>query len=586
MKIKINRNILWTEAFVNELAFLGVKYVCISPGSRNTSLTLAFSSNKKIKSFVHIDERSSGFFALGMAKASNTPVAVVCTSGTAAAELYPSIIEAYQNKVPLIICTADRPPELIGVGTNQTIYQNEIYKNHIRWFANTGTPVPNKNGLKRIKNLAHKAIEESFINNRGPVHLNFPFRKPFEPSSMTDEIDKKTLTYSKKNLTKSFSKKIISKNHKKRISIIIESIKENKNGLIIVGPKNYDKNFNELCIKLSDITGYPILADGSSQLRFGNKISKNIISNFESIFKSKDFLKQHKAKIILQFGRTVTSKALEDYLESYRGLKFLINDYGDLYDPADKTTDLLAMDPNEFCKEVISNIKKKKIENQNWLNDFIQAERDVEKLKLKQILNSKFPNEPRIITELIKAIPQNSHIMISNSMPVRDFDYFAPIDYKKLVIHNNRGASGIDGIISTALGIAVENKNPVFLITGDLAFYHDLNGLLAAKKYNIPLTVILINNNGGGIFRMLPVSTIANNFVQFFQTPHDLDFSKFVKAYGGNHFKIKSWSDFNLKIEQSLPSKKFTVLEIKTNAESSHNLRRNFWTKASDIISG
>ncbi len=207
MKIKVNRNILWTETFVNELVFLGVKYACISPGSRNTSLTLAFSDNKKIKSFVHIDERSSGFFALGLAKASNTPVAVICTSGTAVAELYPSIIEAYQNKVPLIICTADRPPELIGVGTNQTIFQNDIYKNHIRWFANTGTPKTTLSGIKKIKNIARKAFEESFIKNRGPVHLNFPFRKPFEPNSITDEIDNKILTYSKKNITKKFTSK-------------------------------------------------------------------------------------------------------------------------------------------------------------------------------------------------------------------------------------------------------------------------------------------------------------------------------------------------------------------------------------------
>ncbi len=355
--------------------------------------------------------------------------------------------------------------------------------------------------------------------------------------------------------------------------------------MIIVGPKNYNKDFNKLCIKLSETTGYPILADGSSQIRFGNNNNKNIISDFESIFRSKEFLKKHKTRIILQFGRTITSKALENYLENYNGLKYLINDYGDLYDPADKTTDLLALNPNEFCKEIISKIGNKKREVKNWLNDFIQAEKEIEKFKLKKISNSKFPNEPRIITELIKAVPQNSHIMISNSMPIRDFDYFAPIVSKKLIIHNNRGASGIDGIISTALGIAVENKNPVFLITGDLAFYHDMNGFLAAKKYEIPLIVILINNNGGGIFKMLPISKVENKFLQFFQTQHDLDFSKFVKAYGGNHIKIKNWSDINLKIKQSVSSKKFTVLEIKTNADSSLKLRREFWTKASEIIS-
>lgn len=175
-KININRNILWTGSFVNELALLGVKYVSLSPGSRNTPLTLAFANNKKIKSYVHIDERSSGFFALGLAKASNTPVAVVCTSGTATVELYPAIVEAYQQRVPLIICTADRPPELLNRGANQTINQNNLYQNHIRWFYDAGLPEPDIKKIRNLKLAAANAIYYSTIKSRGPVHLNFPLR--------------------------------------------------------------------------------------------------------------------------------------------------------------------------------------------------------------------------------------------------------------------------------------------------------------------------------------------------------------------------------------------------------------------------
>ncbi len=193
MKIKVNRNILWAEAFVNELSSLGVKYASLSPGSRNTPLTLAFANNKKIKSYLHIDERSSGFFALGMAKSSGTPVAVVCTSGTATAELYPAIVEAYQQRVPLIICTADRPPELRDLGANQTINQTDMYKNHIRWFADPGLPVISDSRILRLKSIARNAVFISTVGSRGPVHINFPFKKPFEPKSYTDQISKELL---------------------------------------------------------------------------------------------------------------------------------------------------------------------------------------------------------------------------------------------------------------------------------------------------------------------------------------------------------------------------------------------------------
>ncbi|OGV05753.1 MAG: 2-succinyl-5-enolpyruvyl-6-hydroxy-3-cyclohexene-1-carboxylic-acid synthase, partial [Ignavibacteria bacterium RIFOXYB2_FULL_36_7] len=193
MKKKINRNYFWAETFIKELSSIGVKYACISPGSRNTALTLAVANNKKIKSFVHIDERCSAFFALGIAKASGTPVILLCTSGTATAELYPAIIEAYQQRVPLIICTADRPPELLNTGANQTINQNNLYKNHIRWFFDAGLPEPIQRRIRHIKAIAKRAVYESLVRSKGPVHLNFPFRKPFEPDEFTDEVDSEVI---------------------------------------------------------------------------------------------------------------------------------------------------------------------------------------------------------------------------------------------------------------------------------------------------------------------------------------------------------------------------------------------------------
>ena len=589
MKIKINRNILWSETFVNELASLGVKYVSLSPGSRNTPLTFAFAKNKKIKSFIHIDERSSGFFALGLAKASGTPVAVVCTSGTATAELYPAIIEAYQQRVPLIICTADRPPELLDRGANQTINQKNIYRNHIRKFFDAGIPEPSISKISELKKTAYRAVIESTIEAKGPVHLNFPFRKPFEPDSFTDEVDKEIINFA--NRISGSKSECLPHNDdditgQKWFREIVGIIKVSRRGLIIVGPENYNPKFLTSCQKLSKLLGYPVLADGTSQLRFGRHKKDNIITNYDAFLRSATFAKNHQPDIILQFGRTITSKGLDTYLENCDAPRYMINESGDWFDPACKAKGAYAYKPYLFCEKILGEIGSgnKLNDKSEWLLSFKNAEAVSLKLKRKIIDNSRFPDEGRVISEVLKAVPDDCRIMLSNSMPVRDFDYFASSTGKKIIVYNNRGASGIDGITSTALGIAAASGKPTVLITGDLAFYYDLNGLLSAKNYKIPLVIVLINNNGGGIFEILPVSSYKEVFKKYFVVPHNLTFSKFVKAYEGNYKKIRSWVDLNSTLASALKSDKFSVLEIKTGASESLKIRREFWRKVNESL--
>ncbi|MGA9292829.1 MAG: 2-succinyl-5-enolpyruvyl-6-hydroxy-3-cyclohexene-1-carboxylic-acid synthase [Ignavibacteriaceae bacterium] len=580
--MKINRNILWTETFVKELSSAGVKYACISPGSRNTPLTLAFANNKKIKSFVHIDERSCAFFGLGLAKSSRSPVVLVSTSGTATAELYPAIIEAYQQRIPLIVCTADRPPELLDCGANQTINQNNLYKNHIRWFLDVGLPEPITRRIKHIKVVARRAVYESLIRSKGPVHLNFPFRKPFEPDAYTDDVGQEILDLANEL---SFDKEEFFKEDEKNISNekwfieIFNHLKNYEKGLIIAGPENYDPAFNKKCQELSQELGYPILADGASQLRFGSHNKKNVLSNFEGFLRSEFFINNNKPDIILQFGRTITSKTLDIYLEKCSASRFMINEFGDWFDPSNKATAAVSCKPFIFCEKMLEIIYSEKIDRKinGWLSLFIEAEKISDSIKDEIINESDSINEARIVTEIINNLPENSHVMISNSMPIRDFDYFAGNTNKNIAIYNNRGASGIDGIISTALGIAADHNKPAFLITGDLAFYYDLNGLLAAKKYSIPLIIILINNNGGGIFEVLPISKYKDVFNEFFLAPHFLDFSYFVKGYGGNYFSIEDWESFHKEFQSALNRNNFSVLEIKTDAAKSLELRKKYW---------
>lgn len=583
-KTKVNKNYIWAKTFVNQLCDLGIRFASISPGSRSTPLTVAFAEQKKIKCFVHIDERVSGFFALGLAKASGTPVAIVTTSGTATVELYPSIIEAYQQRIPLIICTADRPPELLNTGANQTINQWNLYKNHIRWFKYIGLPQLSVKRITNLQQIAVRAFETSLKVNKGPVHLNFPFRKPLEPNSFTDEADEEILKTIENTISLQaniYGNEFLSKREIKLYTKIAEKIIATENGLIIVGPKEYDQEFVSKVKLLSKISGYPILADGVSHLRFKTLVSdNNICCNYNAYLRSQKFRHNYQPGLILHFGRTVTSVFLQSYIEQSEPQRFLINEEGDLFGPSRRSR-VLKFNPVTFCDNLIKILKENKFNRKhNWIKLFKKAETLTEEIKSELLSKSNLKIEPKVFSELISIIPANTKIMVGNSLPIRDFDNFVGKSNKNLKLFFNRGASGIDGVTSTALGIASVEK-PTILITGDLSFIHDLNALLPAKKYSIQLVVILINNNGSGIFEMLPISSEKKLFNTFFKTPHNLNISALVKSYGLNHNLIKDIKDFQNKLKSTLLKKSLTVLEIKTDTSLSKKMRKNYW---SDVV--
>jgi len=577
---KVNKNILWATIFFEQLAKLGVKHVCVSPGSRSTPLTLAAAYNKKLTCLKIIDERSSAFFATGIARTTGAPVALICTSGTATAEYYPAIIEAYQQRIPLIVCTADRPPELINRGANQTINQKNLYGNHIRFFADAGLPDTSGRKLESIKKLAVRAFAISSSTDKGPVHINFPFEKPFEPETYTDKIpvNFEVKYIMKKELN---SSSLVSP---KEFESLFNIIAKAKRGLIIVGPDEYNTKFPQLINAVANKTGFPIFADGASQLRFGKYSKNNVIANYDALLRSVYYLKDFSPDLILQFGRTITSKGLEQFLEKTSASKYLINEFGDWFDPTNNAINALAIKPINFCRELLASNKilPLTIEKKKWNKFITSTNLSAEKIKEQIFAASTFPNEPKTINLLLKNLPGKANIMLSNSLPVRDFDFFASNLDKNITVFHNRGASGIDGIISTALGIASVSKDPTILITGDLAFYYDLTSLLTAKQYNIPLVIILVNNNGGGIFQFLPVSKYKKVFEQFFTMPHSLSFKNFVKEFGGNYSLLKNQSDFKKHLTTALSAKNFSVLEIQTDAVSSLQLRRKYWEKVSD----
>ncbi len=579
--MKINRNTFWAENFFSRLADLGVRNVCLSPGSRSTPLTLAASTVKKLRCFVHIDERSSAFFALGLAEASGKPVVVITTSGTAAAELYPAIIEAYQQRISLIICTADRPPELIGRGANQTINQHNLYSNHISYFKDPGLPGTSAYAIKRIRKYA---VEAFIFSAGGPVHINFPFRKPFEPDAYTDELNERTLNMIETH--RAHETNVIERKIRPGRNIykeILRAVNTSKKGLILAGPMKYDKEAKKQLLHLAEKLGYPVIADACSQLRYGNR-SANIMINYEAFLRNEEFVRSNSPDLILHFGRTPSSKALEEWLRKISSRRYIINEHGDLFDPWNNSAGVCKSSPQLFCGMLMNDTVGSG--NTEWLNKFTKADDDAGKLKAELLAKASLSNECTIIPEVINSLSENAHLIISNSMPVRDLDYFSPQTKKNIIVHSNRGASGIDGMMSTSLGIQKAVNKPAILITGDMAFYYDLTSLSTAVKYKIPLIVVLINNDGGGIFGMLPISSYGKKFRDYFVNKHNLDFSAIIKGFKVNHRLISSREELKEAMAAAFKEKKFTVLEIKTDMKASVKMRKDYFSKAANRPEG
>lgn len=568
MKIKVNRNILWTTLFTDFLVRSRIKYACISPGSRSTPLTFAIANEKKLKAFPIVDERSSGFFALGIAKATNSPVVIVTTSGTATAELYPAIIEAYQSRVPLIICTADRPFYLRNTGANQTINQKNIYKNHIRFFAELPLPFPEKKNLKRLLTSVNEAIKTAVLLDKGPVHLNFQFEKPFEPNAITDTIDESVVSYAN-----NFSESLLTKNNSEifnqTLDFNIHSI-----DLITVGSGKLDNNFIQQLNRFATKNHIPIFADANSGLRFSKKAIPNLISNYEALIRNKDFKKFFSPKTVIHFGRNLTSQNLEEFIVRSKAKRIIVNEHGDRFDSTKKAK-VIKFNPEFFLQSLINQSTGKA--STDKLIYLKKLDSKIEVIKSKTFTNSL--NEVNVILELLELIPENSNLFIGNSLPVRDLDFFSSVKNKGIRVFQNRGASGIDGIIATALGIAHSSKQQTYLVIGDLSFYYDLNSLLTARRFDIPLKIILINNNGGRIFEYLPISKQKEIFGRYFITRINVNFRKVAESFGISYKLIKSFSSYRKEIINSNKLKSCLILEVRTDSLFTKSLKEKFWSE-------
>ena len=581
-----NLNFRWAHAVVHYLSRYGLQNACISPGSRNTPLTLAFVNHSEIETSSHIDERSCGFFGLGLAKRSHRPVALTCTSGTAAANFFPAIIEANASNIPLVVCTADRPPHLHGIGANQTIDQQDLYGNKVRLSLDMGLPENSSSAWNRLYKQLQQIIPHLKGEQPGPIHLNFPFGKPLEPEDPHNLPKVAEILSRADPLPAESTKKITCT--EKEISGVTEHIRSARKGLIMAGPMVYDRKFVSRCFQLADRTGYPLLADGISQLRFGNYHAGQLCCHASSFLQSEVFTKANTPELILRFGRMPTNREPREYLTAHAGVpQILVSGDGIKHDSTRTLSRWIKSDPADFLQRLLTHLNKgEDIQpDPEWSSLFKRAEQiSAEIIHGETGGHGDF--EGRIYPEVLRRIPPNTNLMVSNSMPVRDLDYYAPHVKVQIPVYFNRGVSGIDGITSTALGITRAFYEPMVLITGDLAFIHDSPGILSAAHYDLPITVVLINNSGGGIFEMLPVSQYPDRFKDYITTPHQVKFEDLTRAFRGQFTNITTWDQFEAVFQRAVLSREFHVLQFRTNARDSQHLREQIRTKVLDAIVG
>ena len=567
----INPNIEWAAVFVNELARSGLTKVCIAPGSRSTPLAMAFNAHPGIKVYVHLDERSAAFFALGIALAENKPAALVCTSGTAAANFYPALIEAKMSQVPLILLTADRPPELRHSGANQTIDQIKMFGDHVLWSVDAALPQadPPDFVLPYLRTLAARLFSSANGIVKGPVHLNFPFRKPLEPTNIIN------WQHVKKNLGggQPFVAITTGTMHpsETQVSLLSDVIEKYPKGLIICGPNCPDADFPEIVTRLSKVSGYPILADPLSGLRFGPHIEETAVLGGYETYLQVEKPSWEKPDVILRFGAIPTSKWLNNYIKKNNNAVHIhVRESGIWADGDYSTNYLFQVSPSHLCRRLLTAVKRPV--DSDWIMQWTKAE-DIFNISVSQFMADK-QFDGAFVSSLLNQMPNESSLFSGNSLAIRHVDQFCPPNKKSIRVYANRGASGIDGNISTGLGIAISTSEPVVLLVGDITFYHDSNGLLAIKKYGIDnVTIVILNNNGGGIFRRLPVSKFEPEFQMLFENQHDLTFKPLAKIYGLSYKKIADLKSFRATFSSALANNAATLIEVQTDAQTDNLMR-------------
>jgi 2-succinyl-5-enolpyruvyl-6-hydroxy-3-cyclohexene-1-carboxylate synthase len=548
------------RALLDEFARCGMEHACTCPGSRNTPIVLSIAREQRLRAWSHIDERSAGFFAIGAARASGKPVAVTCTSGTAAANLLPSVIEAREAAVPLIVLTADRPPELRDVGAGQTIDQIKLYGDAVKWFVELGVPEATPDRLRWVRALACRAYWTAIGGRPGPVHINIPLREPLvldeplpeeEPGGGGRPHGQPWLVQER---ARAAAPRAVPRRH------------EFSRTVFVVGELGANPLLGRRVAAFAERARVPLLADPLSGARSGTAA----VAHFDLILRDSELAKALAPDVVCRIGELPTSKPLRNWIAG------LDQAHHVLFAPDDRWSDPSARVTQRIVgplADLLDRVEGDDVvpDDSDWLDRWTQADRTVAHAIAEPLTGSGL-NEPTTITALAQFLPASATLFVGASMPIRDVEEFFPTLAEPPRVMANRGANGIDGTVSSAFGAAAASGAEVVLVLGDLTLAHDIGGLLAARRLGLKLTIVLINNDGGGIFNFLPVSSQGEIFEQHVATPAGLDYVHAAALYGCLHRPVAGFDEYVDALMTALAGEQTTIIEVRTERVANRQL--------------
>jgi 2-succinyl-5-enolpyruvyl-6-hydroxy-3-cyclohexene-1-carboxylate synthase len=545
-------------AFVDELARCGVTDACTSPGSRSTPLVLALARHAGLRTHSHIDERASAFFALGLAKATGRAVVIACTSGTAAANFAPAVIEASEARVPLIVLSADRPPELRESGAGQTIDQLKLYGGAVRWFFEVGTHDLSPERVAWMRALACRAHAAATGERAGPVHLNWPLREPLVPSEAVSAPGGRADGRPWVSIPTPAA----------RAARLDDHIPAPARGIIVAGRD--DRGLSPAVPELARAAGYPLLADPLSGARSGDAA----VANYDALLRDDAFAAAHQPEVVIRVGDLPTSKTLRGWLARLTDARQICVDPsgGPWQDPDSVVELVLRADPRALLPPPAA--------PEDWLSSWRDADAAAAQAVARTL--GEELSEPNVARTLGETLPAEATVFVAASMPVRDLEWFWPAHAGGARVLSNRGANGIDGTLSSALGVAAAASGPVVALIGDVAFAHDLSGLLAGSRLDLALTVVLINNGGAAVFDYLPIARERDVYEEHIATAPGLDFEHAAALYAMDYQRPASLDQ--LRALLTAPAGR-TLIEVRCDRAAGVDLHARVWAAVRQAIS-
>jgi len=570
---------------IEEFARLGVRAACISPGSRSSALVTALLRIDAVRPWVCLDERSAAFFALGIARETRRPVLLVCTSGTAAANFLPAVVEASLSQVAMIVLTADRPPELRDCHAPQTIDQPGIYGSHVRWAVDVPAPEAGVDLEAYYRTVACRAFEATSVMRAGPVHVNFPMREPLiDVAQERSELERRTQRGGETPWTKIHPS--VSVPGPDAVRSIATRIAGARSGIIVCGPGSADNPAARGSIaSLAARIRWPIVADPLSGLRFGPHDRAQVVDAYDLMLRDPEFRREHRPAAVIQFGRPPVSKPLTQFLCGEERLQFhlMVAAAGEWPDPSHRATDVIRTSPDALCRALAESAELEP-SPARWTAAWTNAAAAVRRAMAQALAGEPELYEGKIFPQLLAQMPEGGALHVGNSMPVRDLDTYGASCATALEVFCNRGANGIDGVMSAAIGAAAVRNGPTVLVIGDLSFLHDLGALQLTARHRVHLVIVLINNDGGGIFSFLPQADLGDAFERYFATPHGLDFEPAVKMVDGRYARPQTWAEFEAALAGALGERRLHVIEVRSERRRNLELHRRHAAAAVEAL--